>query len=67
MYQEFISSYQTCQSSSGVNQPFAYANPDGSIKLITNVVNSINNGDDEIFALSMAEDGFMEFLAFCDA
>jgi hypothetical protein len=38
-------------------------NNDGSIKLVTNVVNS-NGGEHEIFALSMAEDGFVEFLAF---
>ena len=38
-------------------------NHDGSIKLVTNVVDSLG-GEDEIFALSIAEDGFVEFLAF---
>jgi hypothetical protein len=38
-------------------------NNDGSIKLVTNVVESIG-GEGDIFALSMANDGFVEFLAF---
>lgn len=44
-------------------QPFVYVNNDGGMKLVTNVVDSIG-GEDEIFALSMAQDGFVEFLAF---
>ena len=71
LYQDFVSTYQIChqnQPSKNFNcqqTPFVYVNNDGSIKLITDVVDSIG-GDDEIFALSIAEDGFVEFLAFQD-
>lgn len=67
LYRDFVSSYQVCHQnpSNHLNhqKPYVYVNNDGSIKLITNVVNSIG-GEDEIFALSIAEDGFVEFLAF---
>ena len=38
-------------------------NTDGAVKLVTDVVDS-EHENDEIFALSIAEDGFVEFLAF---
>lgn len=67
LFSEFVSNYQTChnQHLPQINQPFVYVNTDGSVKLVTNVVDSYG-GDDDIFALSVAEDGFVEFLAFQD-
>ena len=66
MFNQFAADYQTCHKTSAQsNQPFVFVNHDGSIKLITDVVDSLG-GDDEIFALSVAEDGFVEFLAFQD-
>jgi len=47
--------------------PFVYVDTEGGIKLVTDVVDSSGGGDNEIFALSVANDGFMEFLAFQDA
>lgn len=64
LYDEFLSSYQTCTNqNSHSDKPFVYVNTDGSMRLVTDVVDSIG-GDDEIFALSVANDGFVEFLAF---
>ena len=49
-----------------IPHPFVYVDTDGAMKLVTNVVDSMG-GENEIFALSMANDGFMEFLAFLEA
>jgi hypothetical protein len=70
LFQDFVSTYQICSKPSVENlklesRPFVYVNSDGEIKLITDVVDSIG-GKDEIFALSIAQDGYMEFLAFQD-
>ncbi|MAZ48802.1 MAG: hypothetical protein CME65_09570 [Halobacteriovoraceae bacterium] len=66
VFSEFVSSYQTYQTSySKHDQPFVYVNTDGAVKLVTDVVDSESESD-EIFALSIAEDGFVEFLAFQD-
>lgn len=65
LFEDFTSNYQACPKQSHQNSPFVFVTHDGSFKLITNVVDSLG-GDDEIFALAMAEDGFMEFLAFQD-
>ncbi len=62
MFSDFVSNYQTCPTEFSINTPFVFVTPEGDFKLITNVVNSIGS-DEEIFALSVAEDGFMEFLA----
>lgn len=69
LYQEFLDSYQTCNSQSkphSDHKPFVYVDPEGGIKIITDVVDSFG-GENEIFALSVANDGFVEFLAFQDA
>ena len=68
LYDEFLSSYQTCiKSEDSQNaKPFVYVNTDGTMRLLTDVVNSLG-GEDEIFAVSVANDGFVEFLAFHDA
>lgn len=64
VFSEFVSNYQTFQTTfSNQDQPFVYVDYDGAIKLVTDVVDSEKEGD-EIFALSIAEDGFVEFLAF---
>jgi hypothetical protein len=64
VFNEFVSNYQTCSPcNNDETSPFVYVDPDGGVKLVTNVINSLG-GQDEIFALSVANDGFMEFLAF---
>ena len=63
LYNEFVSSYQSYyQSSSASEKPFVYVGEEGAVKLVTNFVGDKTDG--EIFAVSMAEDGWMEFLAF---
>ena len=63
LFNEFVSSYQTCNyHPSLTSAPFVFVDLDGQIKLVTNVVDSLG-GDDDIFALSMADDGLMELLA----
>lgn len=69
LYQEFLDSYQsynTQTQSNSNSKPFVYVDPEGGIKIITDVVDSFG-GENEIFALSVANDGFVEFLAFQDA
>lgn len=66
VFEEFVSSYQSYQTKNpehATSEPFVYVNTDGQIKLVTSVVDS-EGWDDEIFALSVAGDGFVEFLAF---
>lgn len=74
LFNEFVSSYQVCHqdpslenlSSAGNEQKdeaFVYVDHEGGVRYITDVVASVG-GDDEIFALSMGQDGEVEFLAF---
>ncbi len=62
----FISSYQSLKnlSSRRSTEPFVYVDSQG-VKLVTNMVGaSATPGG--VFALSMAEDGWMEMLALND-
>ncbi len=59
LFSKFSSNYQ-CYSQ-GQNA-FVYVDPEGNVKLVTDVVED-NGCDDGIFAVSMAQDGWMEFLA----
>jgi hypothetical protein len=62
MFNHFSSSYQQLQPSENSNQPFVYVDPNGLVKFLTSVVEDSDQNSD-IFAVSVAEDGFMEFLA----
>jgi hypothetical protein len=63
LFDEFSSSYQTYNPSlDHLEKPFVYVDPLGNIKLLTNMV-SDNESADGIFAVSIAEDGWMEYLA----
>lgn len=64
VYQSFIDSFQTINSrkQNKPNKPFVYVDENG-VKLITDVVNESDNSADGVFAVSVAEDGWMEFLA----
>ena len=65
--EEFLSSYQSLNHArrSSSNTPFVYVDQNG-VKLVTNVVNAESDNSDGIFALSVANDGWMEMLAFLD-
>lgn len=65
---DFLSTYQSLYSDRPIresNEPFVYVDQNG-VKLVTNVVSEQSDHDDGIFALSVAEDGWMEMLAFRD-
>ena len=63
IFNHFSSNYQQLEKTKQhSSQPFVYVDPNGSVKFLTNIV---EDGSDEsdIFAVSVAEDGWMEFLA----
>jgi hypothetical protein len=68
VFKDFSSCYQhfTSQKSKNPDQPFVYVDSFG-MKLITNVVDELEPGDDGVFALSMAQDGFVQMLALHEA
>lgn len=61
-YQHFASS----QKSIDPDQPFVYVDSDG-VKLVTNVVEEGNSSHEGVFALSVAQDGWVEMLAMYEA
>ncbi len=66
VYYSFVDSFQSFGSQkSDLEKPYVYVDSNG-IKLITDVVNEYNENASEIFAVSVAEDGWMEFLALYD-
>jgi hypothetical protein len=63
IYENFLDSYQSFETKkSSSNTPFVYVDENG-IKIITDIVNESDNSADGVFAVSVAEDGWMEFLA----
>jgi len=62
MFNHFSSTYQQLTNHGNSSQPFVYVDPNGSVKFLTNCVDESSDSD-EIFAISVAEDGWMEFLA----
>lgn len=62
LFEEFVSSYQSFTPTDPENVPFVFADSQGTIRLLTNVVDE-SASKDGIFAVSMGDDGFMEFLA----
>jgi hypothetical protein len=68
VFKDFSSCYQhfTSQKSKNPDQAFVYVDSFG-VKLITNVVDEDHQGDDGVFALSMAQDGFVQMLTLHEA
>jgi hypothetical protein len=60
-YQHFTSPHQEISE-----PPFVYVDASG-VKLVTNVVGEMELGPDGVFALSVAEDGWVEMLAMYEA
>ena len=60
-YQHFIS-----QKSKNPDEPFVYVD-DSGVKLITNVIDDLGEAGEGVFALSMAQDGFVQMLALHEA
>ena len=68
VFKDFSSCYQhfTSQKSKTPDQAFVYVDASG-VKLLTSVVDDLNAATDGIFALSLAQDGFVEMLTLYDA
>jgi ABC-type transporter Mla MlaB component len=67
VFKDFSSCYQhfTSHMSPSSLQPFVYVDSAG-VKLVTNVVDEMD-APDGVFALSMAQDGWMEMLTLYEA
>ncbi len=63
VFKDFSSCYQhfTSQSAKSPDQAFVYVDASG-VKLLTSVVDELNAASDEIFAISVAQDGYVELL-----
>ena len=62
MFSDFVSSYQSIRQNYSSSTPFVYVDSAG-IKLIADTVQSTHGEDHEIFALSVAGDGWVELLS----
>ncbi len=60
LFNDFTSSYQNYPDQS--TNPFVYVDSQGNVKLLTSVVED-DGESDGFFAVSVANDGWMEFLA----
>lgn len=64
LFNQFTTNYQTLELENySLTQPFIYVDNDGSIKLLTDMVKN-SCGEDDIFAVSVGEDGWMQYLAY---
>jgi hypothetical protein len=63
VFKDFSSCYQhfTSQNAKSPDQAFVYVDASG-VKLLTSVVDDLNAESDEIFAISVAQDGYVELL-----
>lgn len=68
VFKDFSSCYQhfTSPKNSSLEQPFVYVDSEG-FRLVTNVVGERDSAPDGVFALSIAEDGWVEMLALFQA
>ncbi len=64
VFKDFSSCYQhfASQKNPQIDSPFVYVDSSG-VKLVTNVVDEMAQDADGVFALSMAQDGWIEMLA----
>jgi hypothetical protein len=62
LFSEFVSSYQSIRQNASSSTPFVYVDETG-VKLIADTVQSLHGSDQEIFALSVAGDGWVELLS----
>ena len=68
VFKDFSACYQhfSSQNSRNSDQPFVYVDAAG-VKYVTGVVDEMESGDDGVFALSVAGDGWVEMLAMYEA
>jgi hypothetical protein len=68
VFKDFSSCYSHFSSEKprNLDQPFVYVDADG-VKLVTGVIGEENNATDGVFALAVAQDGWVEMLAMYEA
>lgn len=68
VFKDFSACYQhfTSQKAKSPDQAFVYVDASG-VKLLTSVVDDFHATSDGIFALSVAQDGFVEMLTLNEA
>ena len=69
VFKDFSSCYSQFSSQSShvpEQEPFVYVDESG-VRLVTNVVSEENSASDGVFALSVAQDGWVEMLAMYEA
>ena len=68
VFKDFSSCYQhfTSQKAKSPDEAFVYVDSCG-VKLLTSVVDDMSATTDGIFALSLAQDGFVEMLSLHEA
>lgn len=68
VFKDFSACYQhfTSQQSKSPDQAFVYVDASG-VKLLTGVADDLDKASDGIFALSLAQDGFVEMLTMHEA
>lgn len=64
VFKDFSSCYQhfTSQKTKSPEQPFVYVDASG-VKLVTSVVDDDSVTEEGVFALAVAQDGFVEMLS----
>ncbi len=62
LFSDFVSSYQSIRQNLSSSTPFVYVDSTG-IKLIADSVYTSHGDDKDIFALSIAGDGWVELLS----
>ena len=67
VFKDFTSCYHHFQSpNNSVEKPFVFVDASG-VKLITDIISDGFSEEEGIFALAMAEDGFVEMLSMEEA
>ncbi len=69
VFKDFSSCYHHLASSTlptHIEEPFVYVDARG-VKLVTNVMDEMESSPDGVFALSVAQDGWVEMLALYEA
>lgn len=62
MFDSFVSDYQSYSQCSTSFRPFVYIDETGSMKVLTDMVNGKNEISDDIFAVTVDENGWTEVL-----
>ncbi len=62
LFQGFISTYQSANYPT-ISKPYVYVDDLGNVKLLANMIDGPLQSDGDYFAVAVANDGFIEYLA----